>query len=192
MCVTSALEPRCFRHSLMSDSSCPINSFPCAKNILIGICSPFPTGGRPDRPSEWLSAEVAILGLALVQDATSSISVRSLSGAHEPFTRFPSQAAMFLLLLHGRPHRRVLNHCHRTLGIAVHRPCLFQRHHPRCNLDRFSCVHLMGMLPHPDIDICWRFADPAMAEAFVKSSPHEFVTFWKNGRRVLAACPWPV
>jgi hypothetical protein len=25
-----------------------------------------------------------------------------------------------------------------------------------------------------------------------KSSPDEFVTFWKNGRRVLAACPWPV
>jgi hypothetical protein len=119
MCVTSALEPRCFRHSLMSDSSCPINSFPCAKNIFIGICSPFPTGDRPDRPSEWLSAEVAILGLALVQDATSSISVRSSSGAHEPFTRFPSQAAMFLFLLHGRRHRRVLNHCHRTLGIAV-------------------------------------------------------------------------
>ena len=59
MCVTSALEPRCFRHSLMSDSSCPISSFPSAKNIFIGICSPFPTGGRPDRPSEWLSAEVA-------------------------------------------------------------------------------------------------------------------------------------
>ena len=46
MCVTSALEPRRFRHSLMSDSSCPISSFPCAKNIFIGICSPFPTGGR--------------------------------------------------------------------------------------------------------------------------------------------------
>jgi hypothetical protein len=75
MCVTSALEPRFFRHSLMSDSSCPISSFPCAKNIFIGICSPFPTGGRPDRPSEWLSAEVAIVGLASLQDATSSISV---------------------------------------------------------------------------------------------------------------------
>jgi hypothetical protein len=126
MCVTSALEPRFFRHSLMSDSSCPISSFPCAKNIFIGICSPFPTGGRPDRPSEWLSAEVAILGLASLQDATSLVSVRSSSGAHEPFTRFPSQAAMFLLLLHGdRRRRQVQNHGHRTLGIAVHRPRFF-------------------------------------------------------------------
>src|SRR4029453_10492080 len=47
MCVTSALEPRWFRHSLMSDSSCPICSFPCAKNIFIGICSPFLGLGGP-------------------------------------------------------------------------------------------------------------------------------------------------
>jgi hypothetical protein len=178
MCVTSALEPRFFRHSLMSDSSCPISSFPCAKNIFIGICSPFPTGGRPDRPSEWLSAEVAILGLASLQDATSSISVGSSSGAHEPFTRFPSQAAMFLLLLHGRRRRQVRNHCHRTLGIAVHRPCLFHRHHHRCSLDRFSCAphaHVTTPLSlargHRQHDangsvIRWCFADPAVANSF--------------------------
>jgi hypothetical protein len=29
---------------------------------------------------------------------------------------------------------------HRTLGIAVQRPCLFRRHHHRCSLDRFSCA----------------------------------------------------
>ncbi|MGC2072817.1 MAG: hypothetical protein WA694_16175, partial [Pseudolabrys sp.] len=44
---------------------------------------------------------------------------------NEPFTRFPSQAAMSLLLLHGRRHQ-VRNRYHRTLGIAVHRRCLSQ------------------------------------------------------------------
>jgi hypothetical protein len=56
----------------------------------------------------------------------------------------------------------------------------------------FHVCTLWGCYHTPDIDICWRFADPEMAEAFGKGSPHEFVTFWKNGRRVLAACPWPV
>jgi hypothetical protein len=52
------------------------------------------------------------------------------------------------------------------LGIAVHRPCLFQRHHHRCSLDRFSCVCLMGMLPHPRDYIRRRFADPAITKSF--------------------------
>jgi hypothetical protein len=50
-----------------------------------------------------------------------------------------NSAALCLLILLGRA-RQVRNHGHRTLGIAVHRPCLFQRHHHRCNLDRFSCA----------------------------------------------------
>jgi hypothetical protein len=37
------------------------------------------------------------------------------------------------------------------LGIAVHRPCLFQRHHHRCSLDRFSCVRPMGCYRTPAI-----------------------------------------
>ena len=51
-----------------------------------------------------VGAEVAILGVASFQDATSSM-----------FTRFPSQTAMSLLLLHGRRHQ-VRNRYHRTLG----------------------------------------------------------------------------
>ncbi len=57
--------------------------------------------------------------------------------------------ALFLLLLPSRRRHQVRNHSHRTLGIAVHRPCLFQRHHHRCSLDKFSCVHPIGMLPRP-------------------------------------------
>src|SRR4029450_12986408 len=40
MCVTSALEPRCCRHSLMSDSSCPISSFPAQKISLSAFVLP--------------------------------------------------------------------------------------------------------------------------------------------------------
>jgi hypothetical protein len=47
-------------------------------------------------------------------------------------------SAMCLILLHGRRHYRARNHCHRTSDIAFHRPCLCQRHHHRCSLDRFS------------------------------------------------------
>jgi hypothetical protein len=36
-----------------------------------------------------------------------------------------NSAALFLLLLPGRRRHRVRNHGHRTLGIAVPRPCLF-------------------------------------------------------------------
>ena len=55
-----------------------------------------------------------------------------------------NSAALFLLLPPGRRRHRVRNHGHRTLGIAVRRPCLFRRHHHRYSLDRISCVHLMG------------------------------------------------
>ena len=37
MCVTSALEPILFRHSLMSVSSCSINLFPCTKKSLLAL-----------------------------------------------------------------------------------------------------------------------------------------------------------
>ena len=84
-----------------------------------------------------------------------------------------NSAVLCLLLLPGRRRHQVRNHSHRTLGIAVHRPCLFQRHRHRCSLDRFSCVRLMGMLPHP--------RDLISAGASGKSAPDEFVTFWKNG-----------
>ena len=62
-----------------------------------------------------------------------------------------NSAALSLLLLHAGRRRQVRNHGHRTLGIAVHRPCLFQRHHHRCSLDRFSCVRLMGWYHTPAI-----------------------------------------
>jgi hypothetical protein len=101
-----------------------------------------------------------------------------------------NSAALYVLLLPGRRRHQVRNHGHRTLGIAVHRPCLFQPHHHRCSLDRFSCVHLMGGCYHtPTIDICWRFADPAMAEG--KSSPDEFARLEKRSacpRRMSLAC----
>ena len=44
-----------------------------------------------------------------------------------------------LLLLHACRHRQVRNHYRRTLGIAVHRPYLFQLRLRRCTLDKFSC-----------------------------------------------------
>ena len=62
-----------------------------------------------------------------------------------------NSAALSLLLLHAGRRRQVRNHDHRTLGIAVHRPCLFQRHHHRCSLDRFSCVRPMGCYRTPAI-----------------------------------------
>jgi hypothetical protein len=62
-----------------------------------------------------------------------------------------NSAALCVLLLPGRRRHQVRNHCHRTLGIAVHRPCLFRRHHHRCSLDRFSRVRLMGCLSLPKI-----------------------------------------
>jgi hypothetical protein len=45
--------------------------------------------------------------------------------------------ATCLILLHRRRYR-ARNHCRRTLDIAVRRPCLCQRHHHRCSLDRSS------------------------------------------------------
>jgi hypothetical protein len=45
---------------------------------------------------------------------------------------------LLLLLLLLRRRRQVRRHCRRMLGIAVHRPCLFPRHHRRCRLGKFS------------------------------------------------------
>jgi hypothetical protein len=65
-------------------------------------------------------------------------------------------AALCLLLLPGRRRHQVRNHDHRTLGIAVHRSCLFRRHHHRCSLDSFSCVRLMDADgPRPNMNDPW-------------------------------------
>ena len=193
MCVTSALEPRFFRHSLMSDSSCPISSFPCAKNIFIGICSPFPTGGRPDRPSEWLSAEVAILGLASLQDATSSISVRSSSGAHGTVHSL-SLSSGDVFITSSWPSS--------SSGTKPRPP-----HLGHCSSSSVPFSTTPSPLQSGQVSMCAPNGDATTPPRLIsagallirqwqrrsgKSSPDEFVTFWKNGRRVLAACPWPV
>src|SRR5262245_8450040 len=82
-----------------------------------------------------------------------------------PLTRELNSAALCVLLPLGRRRHQARNHCHHTLGIAVHRLCLFRRLHHRCSLDRFSCVRLMGMLPHRCDYIRWCFAHVAVASA---------------------------
>ena len=101
-----------------------------------------------------------------------------------------NSAALYVLLLPGRRRHQVRNHGHRTLGIAVHRPCLFPPHHHRCSLDRFSCVHLMGGCYHTPTLIS---AGALLIRQWQRERAHRMsLHVWKNGRRVLAACPWPV
>ena len=73
-----------------------------------------------------------------------------------------SRSYLMLVFITSGRRRQVRNHGHRTLGIAVHRPCLFQRHHHRCSLDRFSCAPHGDATPARDY-IRWCFADPAIA-----------------------------
>ena len=92
-----------------------------------------------------------------------------------------NSAALCLLLLPGRRRHQVRNHGHRTLGIAVHRPCLFQRHRHRCSLDRFSCVRLLGDATTPPRFISGgALLSRQWQRRSGKSSPDEFVTFWKT------------
>ena len=76
-----------------------------------------------------------------------------------------NSAALYLLSLPGRRCRQVRNHGHRTLGIAVHRRCLFQRHHHRCSLTGFH-VRRMGMLPCPRDYNRSCFADATLTAGF--------------------------
>ena len=103
-----------------------------------------------------------------------------------------NSAALCVLLLPGRRRHQVRNHGHRTLGIAVHRPCLFQRHHHRCSLDRFSCAPHADATTPPRLISAGALLIRQWQRRSGKSSPDEFVTVWKSGRHVPAACPWPV
>jgi hypothetical protein len=108
------------------------------------------------------------------QKAVSPLPKFASSWGHSlPACRSPhklNSAALFLLLLPGHCPHQVRNHSHRTLGIAVHRPCLFRRHHHRCSLDRFSWVRLMGFHQHCCDYIRWCFADVAASSISLGSS----------------------
>ena len=104
-----------------------------------------------------------------------------------------NSAALCLLLLPGRRRHRVRNHGPRTLGIAVHRPCPFSATpSPLQSGQVFMCAPHGDATTPPRLISAGALLIRQWQRRSGKSSPDEFVTFWKNGRRVLAACPWPV
>jgi len=88
------------------------------------------------------------------------------------------RSVTFLLLPHGCHRHPVRNHYHRTLGIVVQRPYLFQWHHHRCNLDRSSCA------PHVHTTTPLLGARPCHGVRFTPESGHVRCTssclLWTN------------